>query len=139
MKTPINQPMTDCHNFDSDDERKPAAREKPEAACLTRPSLLQVTGKPWIDNCLTEDMLKELTKNPHRDFKELIEEILSKAKNKKTTGHIWLTLQYLLDDVLTLTREDENKQNKSGGVIGLPTNAAGNRKTNKRTKRNTER
>ena len=101
-------------------------------------SLLQVTGKPWIDNSLTGDMLKELTKNPHRDFKQLIDQVLSHAKNKKTTGHIWLTLQYLLDDVLTLAREDENKQSKSGGTIGLPTNATGKRKTNNRMKRITE-
>ena len=104
----------DFDNFviESDDERKPAAREIPEPACVSRPGLLQVTGRPWINNALTDNMLKKLTKNPHRDFKNLVTQILDKAKNETITGHVWLTLQCALEDVLTLTREQEKAQIK---------------------------
>jgi hypothetical protein len=135
----LESEIIDGDTLGSDDDRKPAARESVEPACISRPVPLQVMRRPWIDNALTEDMLKGLTKNPHRDFKQLIDQVLSHAKNEKTTGHIWLTLQCALEDVLTLTREDEKEQNKLAGIIGLPTNAADQRKTNHRTKRTTER
>jgi hypothetical protein len=84
-------------------------------------------------------VLKELTKNPHRDFKELVNQVLGHAKNEAITGHIWLTLQYALEDVLTLTREQKKAKNKTKGIIGCPTSSASNKKTNNRTKRITER
>ena len=84
-------------------------------------------------------MITEITKNPRRELKGVIDSILNLATTEEKNQHLWNVLHFLHQDMLTLTRHNEKKKGVSGDMVGLPTNASGNKKSNKRMKRAHER
>ena len=73
-------------------------------------------------------MLTAITENPRRELQQTINGILNLATTEKKNHHLWNVLQFLYQDMLILTREEEKEKNITGDLIGAPTNAAGGKK-----------
>ena len=101
------------HQTEEDSEIK---SEDESPAAIDTTSLLPTSGRPNITNELTQDMITEITKNPRRELKGVIDSILNLATTEEKNQHLWNVLQFLHQDMLTLTRHNEKKKGVSGDM-----------------------